>query len=264
MYAVLAPAKTFDLAPTPAHLPVTQPALLDDARLLVDAAKALDERKVARLMKTSSDVARRTCADFEAISLPFTADNARPAALAFAGDVYHGLQARSFTRADMEWSQDRLGILSGMFGVLRPLDLVQPHRLEMGIAMPTPRGRNLYSFWSDRIARFIAGQVAGHRDRALVHLASNEYLKAVPLSALRTRVIRPVFEEVEGQRARSIVVHAKKARGAMARFIVQRRIETAEQLKGFNLDGYRYDATVSKGDQMVFRRPFRTVSRRSR
>lgn len=261
MYAVIAPAKTFDMTPGKRSLPATQPALIDQATSLIATLAELDERQFSRLMKASDDVSRSTQEATKALEIPFTKENAVQSALAFAGDVHKALKARSLTTADLKWAQTRIGTMSGLFGLLRPLDLVQPHRLEMSASLQTSRGRGLYAFWGDLIARQIRDHMAKHKDKTLLNLASAEYIRAVPRSALRVPVITPVFEEVEGFRSRSIAVHTKKARGWMARYIIENRIETLNELKAFDVGRYRFDHSASRGDKMVFKRSFQPMMR---
>ena len=264
MYAVLAPAKTFDLPPAPVDLEATQPALLDHTSQLIATLRGLSEKDTARLLKVKPDIARLNHERFSRFATPFTRQNAIQAAYGLAGDVYLGLQGRTLHPNDLQWAQTRLGVLSGLYGLLRPLDLMQPYRLEMGTSLRTARGGSLYAFWGALLADQIRAHTAGHRDRSLIHLASNEYIKAIPLSALWAPLVTPVFEEVAGGAAKSVVIHSKKARGLMARYIVQRRIESVDELKLFNVEGYAFAPQASDAKRLVFRRPARPASKRPR
>ncbi|RMF86879.1 MAG: peroxide stress protein YaaA [Nitrospirae bacterium] len=257
MIALLSPAKSLNLAPPRQPLETTLPALLADTELLVERCRALSEAELAALMRISPKLARLNRDRFHAFHLPFRPDNATPAALAFDGAVYRGLDARSLEAETLAWGQDRIAILSGLYGLLRPLDLIQPYRLEMGTRLENPRGRDLYAFWGDRIARRIAETAAGHADPTVVNLASAEYFKAVRQEALGLPVVTCVFEEYrEGpEDGRVIAVHAKRARGLMARFLLEGRLERAEQLQGFTAEGYRFRPERSREDRWVFSRP---------
>lgn len=262
MFAVLSPAKKQDFSPAPPGLPGHEPPLIEHVTQLMRTTSELTEPKIARLMKVSPSLAKLTRDRFQALSMPLTRANAVQAALAFAGDVGVGLQGRTLGDSDLRWAQSRAGFLSGLYGLLRPLDLMQPYRLEMGTGLQTPRGRNLYAFWGDLVARQIRREVSGHRDPTLINLASDEYFKVIPLSALRLPVKTLVFEEVDNGAPKMVVVCAKQARGLVARFLIENRLETAEQLKAFNISGYRFEQRASSADRWVFRRPFVPAAKR--
>lgn len=258
MLFLLSPAKRLDyespVAPEVAAL-ATTPARMKEAAELIAVMRAKTPLQVARLMDLSDELAALNVARYAAWSTRNTARNSRPAVLAFAGDVYEGLQAETLTLDELAWAQQHLVILSGLYGQLRPLDKLQPYRLEMGTAVATERGRNLYDFWGDRIAEHLNRLQRGERTPLLVNLASQEYSRAALRPALKARVIECVFEEGQGAgRYRIVSFFAKKARGAMARFACRHRIQTPEALREFDEDGYAYASAVSTADRLVFRR----------
>ena len=210
--------------------------------------------QIASLMKLSDALASLNVARYEAWSPRATARNARQAVLAFNGDVYEGLQARTLTAADLDWLQQHLCILSGLYGVLRPLDWMQPYRLEMGTALATERGPNLYRFWGPRIADYLNQRLAGQKTPIVVNLASQEYFKAVDRKVLQARVIDCVFEDYKGGGYKIISFHAKRARGLMMRYAAQHRISSPQKLQGFDLEGYAFAPAASEPDRLVFRR----------
>ncbi len=254
MLIVLSPAKTLDFETPLGVTRHSQPELLDQSRELVGVLAPLDRVQLAELMKISDALAALNVARFGAWKPPFTPDNARQAVLAFAGDVYEGLKAATLSEADLAWAQDHLRILSGLYGLLRPLDLIQPYRLEMGTRLENPRGRDLYAFWGERLAQALRAQLSGHAHPVLVNLASEEYFKAVPLRALGHPVLQPVFQERKGAAWKVVSFHAKRARGAMARWAIEQRIEDPKLLERFDRDGYSFAPQASGPATMVFRR----------
>ena len=210
--------------------------------------------QIASLMKLSDALASLNVARYEAWSPRATARNARQAVLAFNGDVYEGLQARTLTATQLDWLQQHLCILSGLYGVLRPLDWMQPYRLEMGTALATERGPNLYRFWGPRIADYLNQRLAGQKTPIVVNLASQEYFKAVDRKVLQARVIDCVFEDYKGGGYKIISFHAKRARGLMMRYAAQHRISSPQKLQGFDLEGYAFAPAASEPDRLVFRR----------
>jgi cytoplasmic iron level regulating protein YaaA (DUF328/UPF0246 family) len=258
LLAVLSPAKSLDLSPPEAGVAPTTPALMKDAESLMKTTRGLTQKKIRELMSLSPDLAKVNYDRYRSFELPFTDDNALPAALAFNGDVYRGLDARNLAKSDLEWAQDHLGILSGLFGLLRPLDLIQPYRLEMGTRLKTRRGSNLYAFWGDRIAARLNEMLADHDDPTLVNLASNEYFKAVKPKALKTPVVECVFEDWKEREdeGRVISFMAKVARGRMARWIVEQRLDRAGGLSDFDVDRYRFQPARSSKERLVFSRKF--------
>lgn len=258
MLAVLSPAKSLDLSPPDLTLPTTEPALMSDARTLMRSTRALTQKRIRELMNLSVELAKLNHERFHSFELPFSNGNALPAGLAFNGDVYRGLDARSLSGAQLEWAQDRIAILSGLFGLLRPLDLIQPYRLEMGTRLKTRRGANLYAFWGDRVARELRGRLEGHDDPTLVNLASNEYFKVARGKTFATPVVECVFEDWKSRPEEGSVIGflAKYARGLMARYMVTERIDRADGLKEFNLQRYRYQPARSSATRWVFARRF--------
>ena len=255
MLILLSPAKSLDLdTPLPAELPHTLPQFRQEAAQLIEVLRPLAPQQVASLMHLSDALAALNVARYAAWSPRFTAKNARPALLTFNGDVYEGLDARSLARSDLDWAQDHLAILSGLYGVLRPLDWMQPYRLEMGTRLATPAGANLYQFWGDRLAEHLNQRLAGDPAPVLLNLASQEYFKAVDRKALRPRVVECVFEDWKGGSWKIISFHAKRARGLMARHAIQQRARKPEDLRGFDAEGWAHDAAASSTDRMVFRR----------
>jgi len=262
MLAVLSPAKSLDESPPPFEVPATQPALMKDAESLMRTSRGLTQKKLMELMNISPDLAKLNYHRFRSFELPMTKDNAIPSSMMFAGDVYRGLDARSLRRADLEWAQDHVAILSGLYGILRPLDLVQPYRLEMGTSLKTRRGTSLYQFWGDKIAERVDAMVEDHEDPTLVNLASNEYFKSIPKKALKAPVVTCRFEDWKDAKKKPRVVSflAKYARGAMARFLIEQRVDRVEGLKDFDVDGYAYVPDRSTDDQLVFGRVFTPAS----
>ncbi|MFA7665543.1 MAG: peroxide stress protein YaaA [Burkholderiaceae bacterium] len=254
MLIVLSPAKTLDYETPPTVAHHTLPEFLDDSRQLVESLRELDPPALAGLMSISDKLAALNVARFAQWSLPFEAGPARQAALAFAGDVYDGLDAKTLDPASLDWAQQHLRILSGLYGLLRPLDLMLPYRLEMGTRLANSRGRDLYAFWGGRLAAALSDTLDGHRHPVLVNLASDEYFKALPARELRHPVVQPVFQERRGNAWKIISFSAKRARGAMTRFAIDRRIDDPKGLQAFDRDGYRFDAAASDERRWFFRR----------
>lgn len=258
MLAVLSPAKSLDESPLAFPVPSSQPAMMKDAESLMRTARGLSQKKIRELMKLSPELAKLNYDRYRSYQLPFTDDNALPSALMFDGDVYKGLDARSLSEADLAWANDHVAILSGMYGFLRPLDLIQPYRLEMGTALKTRRGKNLYAFWGDKITKHINDVIQTHKDPTLVNLASGEYFKSVRPKKLKAPLLTIRFEDWKDEARSPNVISflAKRARGTMARYIVQERLERAEELKDFDVGGYAYQADRSSEDELVFGRKF--------
>lgn len=249
MLVVVSPAKKMDMTPRDG-LKATRPAFATEARALAQVARSLDAGGLQKLMKISPNLARLNTERFAA----FGTMEEKPAALAFAGDTYQGLEAGSLDAHEMAWAQDHLRILSGLYGVLRPLDAIEPYRLEMGSRLATERGRTLYDFWGDRIATALRDQAATVGTDTLVNCASQEYFGAVDEAALGLRVITPVFMEERGGEARIVSFYAKRARGAMARFIIKNRLSAPESLRDFDTGGYAHAPDLSSPDRPVFLR----------
>jgi uncharacterized protein len=254
MLVVISPAKSldFDTLP-PAHTP-TQPQFLAKSEALVKLVRKWKADDVRALMGISEKLAQLNVERFKTFSTPFTPANARAAMFAFDGDVYTRLDAYSLKKTDIEFAQKHLRILSGLYGLLRPLDLMQAYRLEMGLPVAVGEAKNLYSYWGDVVTESLVAELAGHKSRVLINLASIEYFGAVKAKAITGGVITPVFKELRGNKAQIISFFAKQARGQMARYMVTQRIDRAEGLKDFNIDGYRFDAALSKPHQYIFTR----------
>ncbi|MBC7193496.1 peroxide stress protein YaaA [Marinobacter sp.] len=253
MLMVISPAKNLDYEselPTSKH---SQPDFLDDACELIDQLKALEPHQVSNLMGISDKLGQLNAERFQSWHTPFTPDNARPAALAFNGDVYTGLDARSFSDKEFEFAQRHLRILSGLYGILRPLDLMQPYRLEMGTRFENRRGKDLYAFWGSRITDEL-NRLLKADDGVLINLASNEYFKSVRKKELDASIITPQFKDWKNGQYKMISFYAKKARGLMCRYAIQNGITKAEDLKGFNLDGYYFSAEQSDDKTWTFLR----------
>ena len=221
---------------------------------LIEVLRHKTPAEVASLMDLSDKLAQLNVARYAAWQPEPTPDNSKPAVLAFDGDVYEGLDAKTLKTADLAWAQEHVVILSGLYGVLRPLDRLQPYRLEMGTALATPRGRDLYAFWGDRIAAHLNERLAPESDPVVVNLASQEYARAALRPALKARVVECVFEDWKGGQYKIISFFAKRARGLMARWAVQHRVVATERLQAFDLGGYGFDADASAPDRLVFRR----------
>lgn len=254
MLAVLSPAKNLDYETEYASVDVTQPRLLDDAQSLVEVCRDLSPQQLASLMKISDKLAGLNAARFSDWQLPFDEGNARPAVFAFNGDVYAGLDAATLDTQALTSAQQQLRILSGLYGLLRPLDLMQPYRLEMGTKLDNPRGKNLYEFWGDTITELLNNDLQEQGADTLVNLASNEYFSAVNVKKLNATVVTPVFKDEKNGQYKVISFYAKKARGLMARFMVNQKTQSVSDLKAFSLAGYQFDADESSDIQLVFKR----------
>jgi cytoplasmic iron level regulating protein YaaA (DUF328/UPF0246 family) len=258
MLAVLSPAKSLDFSPTTLPVEPSEPAMMREATMLMRTTRGLSQKRIRELMNLSPELAKLNYERYHSFTQPFDTENALPAGLAFNGDVYRGLDARTLSVDQLDWAQDRIAILSGMFGLLRPLDLIQPYRLEMGTRLKTRRGENLYAFWGDQIAKQIKATLAQHEDSTLVNLASNEYFKAAKSKTLKSPVVECVFEDWKSHPDEGTVIGflAKYARGLMARYIVTERIGRAEDLKDFKEQRYAFKASRSTPDRWVFARKF--------
>lgn len=254
MLFVLSPAKSLDYDTPTTVAPTTKPLFIPHATELISILKTKRSDEVAALMDLSPALADLNVERYAKWSTRSTAGNSKPAVLAFDGDVYDGLQAKTLGDDDLQWAQQHVAILSGLYGVLRPLDRLQPYRLEMGTALATPRGRNLYDFWGSTIADYLNRRLKADASPVLVNLASQEYFRSVDLRTLKARVVECVFEDWKDGDYKIISFFAKKARGAMARYAILHRIATPQGLQGFDLDGYAFAAAASVPDRLVFRR----------
>jgi cytoplasmic iron level regulating protein YaaA (DUF328/UPF0246 family) len=253
MLIVLSPAKALDFTAAPEAVAMTAPQFADHTAELAKVARKLRVIDLKRMMDLSDELAKLNRERFQAFQ-PDSEDGLQ-AAFAFNGDVYLGLRARELDRKALAWAQDRLRILSGLYGVLRPLDAIQPYRLEMGVRIKTKRGVNLYDFWGPRVSQALDAALAGHRERTVVNCASQEYFGAVDRAALKAPVVNCRFLEEKDGEARIMSFFAKRARGAMARFAIDNRIERAAELKAFDADGYRFQPSLSTDEDYTFARP---------
>lgn len=254
MLFLLSPAKSLDFEATAADVPHTQPLFVPQAQELIDLLRPKSPQEIASLMSLSDSLAGLNVARYQAWRPKFTAKNAKQAVLAFNGDVYDGLDAKTLGADDLTWAQDHVCILSGLYGVLRPLDYMQPYRLEMGTRLTNPRGKDLYQFWGTQISGYLNTRLQRDLTPVLINLASQEYFKAVDKKALKARVVDCVFEDFKDGKYKIISFYAKRARGLMARFAATQRVNLPEQLKGFDLDGYAFDSSISQPERLVFRR----------
>ncbi|MEP1767109.1 MAG: peroxide stress protein YaaA [Sulfitobacter sp.] len=256
MLVVISPAKKLDWMDR--DVKTTVPDFQEEALQLIETARGLSVGDIKSLMSLSDDLAKLNHDRFKSFDSAPTADLTRPAALAFAGDTYQGLEASSLDEDEMAFAQDHLRILSGLYGVLRPLDAIQPYRLEMGSRLKNARGKNLYDYWGSVLSNALNAQAKATQSDVLVNCASQEYFGAVDLKALNMQVITPKFleDKGDGKGPKIVSFYAKKARGAMARFVIQKRITTAEGIRDFDVGGYRYMTELSKPDAPVFLRPY--------
>ena len=255
MLFLLSPAKSLDyetpLDPQHSHTP---PLFVKQSKELIDLLRAYSPLQISELMSLSDALSALNVARYQAWSSRATPKNARQAVLAFDGDVYGGLDARSLGGQDLAWAQDHVCILSGLYGVLRPMDLMQPYRLEMGTRLANAEGSNLYHFWGTQIADYLNTRLRSDISPVVINLASQEYFKAVDTKALKARVVECVFEDFKNGQYKIISFFAKRARGLMARYVVTHQLVKPEQLRAFDVDGYAWSAAQSTPERMVFRR----------
>ncbi len=257
MYFILSPAKSLnetDAIPLTLENHYSQPTLIDESAKLIKILKNKDSVELQALMSISSELATLNSERNQAWTLPFTLDNAKPTAYLFDGDVYAGLGSYDMDKETMLYLNEHLGILSGLYGLLKPLDLMQPYRLEMGTKLKNECGDNLYAFWGEQITDAINKQMADNGDKILINLASNEYFKAVKKKALNAKIITPRFEDEKNGKYKVISFYAKKARGLMVKYAADNKLTKAEQLKDFDLAGYYYVDKLSDDKTWTFRR----------
>ena len=254
MLIVISPAKKLDYSSPVAAKNYSQPQLLDHSAELLQGLKKLSPQDVCALMGLSDNLGALNYERFQAWDRPFTKDNAKPAILAFKGDVYQGLDADSMTDKQLDWAQDHLRILSGLYGLLRPMDLMQPYRLEMGTKFANQRGKDLYQFWGNIITDEINSLLSNAKTPVLLNLASNEYFKSVQQKNIAGRVVTPVFMDKKGDKYKIVSFYAKKARGLMSAYIIKNKITAVEGIKKFDVDGYRFNSAMTDGDSWVFTR----------
>jgi cytoplasmic iron level regulating protein YaaA (DUF328/UPF0246 family) len=254
MIFLLSPAKSLIEGPALAEHAATQPDLLPQTEVLLETVRGLSSGDLQSLMHISEALGDLNHERFQTLATPFDRDNARQAALLFDGDVYKGLDAHSLSADDLTWSQERIGILSGLYGLLRPLDLVQPYRLEMGTRLATDRGANLYAFWGSHITDALRARLDGNGWNTVINLASKEYFSSIKQKDLGATWITPAFKDRKDGKSRVISFYAKRARGAMVRWAIEQRVTEPEQLKACDVMGYTFDAEASTAKNWVFSR----------
>ena len=254
MLTLISPAKTLDFETAPTTRRATQPEFIEQAASLVDDARKMAPQDIALLMGVSDAIADLNHHRFMNWSAPFSLDNAKQAVLAFKGDVYTGLEAETLSADELRFAQKHLRILSGLYGLLRPLDLMQPYRLEMGLKFANNGGDNLYQFWGEQLTDAVNRDLAKSETKVLVNLASNEYYKSIKPKALDADIITPVFKDLRGGKYKVISFFAKKARGQMARYIIEKGLNDPAGIKRFRKDGYRYNKDESAAREWVFTR----------
>lgn len=254
MLAVISPAKSLDFdSRAPTHK-ATVPQFLDESSELIEKLRSKAPQDIAALMGISSDLAYLNYDRYAAWQPPFNRRNAKQAMFAFHGDVYLGLKSQAFSERDLSWAQRHLRILSGLHGLLKPLDLIQPYRLEMGTKLATQRGKDLYEFWSGQLTEALNEAIAAQGQPILINIASNEYFNALDAKALDARIITPQFKDLKNGRYKFISFFAKRARGLMAAYLIKQRVSTLKALKAFDWGGYRFSATESTANHWVFLR----------
>ena len=254
MLFLLSPAKSLDYDTPPQVNTHTQPLFSRQSAALIDVLKTKTPQDISSLMKLSDALSGLNVARYQAWSEKFTAKNSKQSVLAFNGDVYEGLNAKTLSASQLDWAQQHLCILSGLYGVLRPLDWMQPYRLEMGTALRTEKSSNLYQFWGSQISDYLNVRAAADTSPIIVNLASEEYFKVVDLKTLKARVVSCVFEDFKNDKYKIISFHAKRARGLMVRYAIEKKVATVKKLEGFNAEGYCFEAARSEPDRLVFRR----------
>jgi cytoplasmic iron level regulating protein YaaA (DUF328/UPF0246 family) len=254
MLHLISPAKTLDFETPTVIATHTQPQFLEESAQLINELRQLTPPQVSSLMSISEKLGELNAQRFLEWHTPFTPANAKQAVLAFKGDVYTGMEAESFSKKDFTFAQKHLRILSGLYGVLKPLDLIQPYRLEMGTSFTNQRGKNLYQFWGDRITDQLNAELDQYKNRVLVNLASTEYFGSVNTKKLQAEIITPVFKDQKNGKYKIISFFAKKARGMMSAYIIKNQVKDVEAIKAFDLAGYNYNETLSSPKEWVFTR----------
>lgn len=258
MIAIVSPAKTLDFDSPSNSANYTQCDFLNDSSILVNTAKKLKKEELKKLMNISDKLAKLNIDRFQNWSMPFNTQNSKQAIFAFQGDTYSGLNVNSFNSSDLLYAQDHFRILSGLYGLLKPLDLIQPYRLEMGIKLKVKSNKNLYEFWNKKISLKLNEELKKHQNKMIINCASNEYFKSVDLRTLNGKVITPIFKDIKNGIPKIISFYAKKARGMMSRYIIQNKIEKIHDLINFNTSGYLYSKKDSTDINPVFIRPEKT------
>ncbi|MEB3232439.1 MAG: peroxide stress protein YaaA [Leptolyngbyaceae bacterium] len=248
---IISPAKTLDFSGD-VYQEFTVPGQLEESQILIDQLRELTPDEIGQLMKISDNLSTLNWERYRDFHTPFTVENARQALLAFKGDVYKGIEVDRYTAEDFDFAQKHLRILSGLYGILRPLDLIQPYRLEMGTKLTNQRGKNLYEFWGDRLSQKLNADFEGYPDSYLVNLASNEYFKAIAPKPLNAQILHITFKENKAGTYKVVGIHAKRARGLMVDFVIKNRIHTIEPLQSFDVEGYRFNESLTTPNEWVF------------
>ncbi len=254
MLIVLSPAKSLDFTSKPTTKKSSMPEFLDQSEILVNKLKKLSPAKLGSMMKISDKLASLNVARFGSWTLPFTEDNAKQAILCFTGDVYRGLDATTLKTKGLNYAQKNIRILSGLYGILKPLDLIQPYRLEMGRDLKTRKGKDLYSFWGDQLNEKVSEKLATDKYPTLINLASKEYFTSLRLKNLDYPIVTPIFKDWKNGQYKHINFYAKKARGLMSRYAIDHDIKNPEDLKNFDYEGYQYDESLSTDVQWIYTR----------
>ena len=254
MLIVISPAKTLDFETAPISKVHTQAEFLKESRQLISQLKKLTPAEVSSLLKISDKLGVLNFQRFNEWKTPFTLDNSKQALLAFKGDVYNGIDAESFSGQDLKFAQKHLRILSGLYGVLKPLDLIQAYRLEMGTSHENKKGKDLYEFWGSKLTDQINQDLKASKSKYLINLASNEYFKSLKSGAINAEIVVPVFKDFKNGQYKIISFYAKKARGLMSAYIIRNRLKNPEDIKAFNVDGYKFYKSESYGRNLVFQR----------
>ena len=254
MLLVLSPAKSLDYETPATTSDHTVPEFVEDSMILINQLKKMSLKDIAELMSLSDKLAALNVARYAEWSKKFTLTNSKQAILAFNGDVYEGLDAKSLDKKSLKFAQEHLRVLSGLYGILRPLDLMQAYRLEMGTSLKNNRGKDLYEFWDEKITLKIKGELEKHRVPVLLNLASDEYFKVIKPSVLGFDIISPIFQDEKDGKFKIISFYAKRARGLMARYIVDNKIDNPDELKNFDIEGYQFAPKESTLQKPVFRR----------
>ena len=251
MLLIISPSKTQSFS-THVLEPYSFPALLDHTCQLIELLRELDVNQIGDVMKTSSKLSQSSWQSFQDFRVPFNADNAKQALLAFKGDVYSGIRTEQYSEKDFQFAQNHLRILSGLYGILKPLDLIQPYRLEMSTSITTSRGKNLYFFWGDLLTSEVNKVLDSFSDPVLVNLASQEYFKALLPGQLKGRIVNVAFKEMKNEVYRIVAIHAKRARGKMVDFVITNRLRNVNDLVSFSEDGYQFNEVLSSSSDIVF------------
>lgn len=254
MIAIISPSKNLNENPDNITDDFTIPDFLDEANILIEKLRKYSPKQLQKLMSINPKLSELNVSRYMKWNRPFTLENAQRAILMFSGEVFNGLQAKSLKESDLKFAQENMRILSGLYGVLRPLDLMQPYRLEMGTDLSVQRKKNLYQFWGDKLTQKLNVEFESHKEKVLVNLASDEYFNAINQSQLKAKIIKCQFKEERAGKLKFITIYGKKARGLMVKFMIDNRIQNHEDLKAFDLEGYYFNEVYSKEDYWMFSR----------